>query len=131
LRLYDPTQGKILVDGQDLKGLELSTWRSMISVAFQDFCNYRLTVSENIAVGDVARVSDEFHIQKAATKSGLDSVISTLPEQYQTILGKEFGGTEFSQGQMQKVALARAFMRDDKAKLLILDEPTASLDPKS
>jgi ATP-binding cassette, subfamily B, bacterial len=131
LRLYDPTHGKILVDGQDLKDLELSAWRNMVSVAFQDFCSYRLSVSENIAVGDVTRVNDEVHIKQAATKSGIDSVIGTLPEQYQTVLGKEFGGTELSQGQMQKVALARAFMRDDKAKLLILDEPTASLDPKS
>jgi ATP-binding cassette, subfamily B, bacterial len=131
LRLYDPTRGKILVDGLDLKDLELNTWRGMVSVAFQDFCSYRLTVSENIAVGDVTRVHDETHIQQSATKSGIDSVVATLPEQYQTVLGKEFGGTELSQGQMQKVALARAFMRDDKAKLLILDEPTASLDPKS
>ena len=131
LRLYDPTHGKILVDGHDLKDLELNNWRSMVAVAFQDFCSYRLSVSDNIAVGDVARASDEAHIKKAATKSGIDSVISTLPEGYQTALGKEFGGTELSQGQMHKVALERAFIRDDKAKLLILDEPTASLDPKS
>jgi ATP-binding cassette, subfamily B, bacterial len=114
-----------------LKDLELNDWREMIAVAFQDFCSYRLTISENIAVGDVTRVADELHIKQAATKSGIDSVVATLPEQYKTVLGKEFGGTELSQGQMQKVALARAFMRDDKAKLLILDEPTASLDPKS
>jgi ATP-binding cassette, subfamily B, bacterial len=131
LRLYDPTQGKILVDGHDLKNLELNNWREIVAVAFQDFCSYRLSVSDNIAVGDVERASDETHIKQAAIKSGIDSVISTLPEGYQTALGKEFGGTELSQGQMQKVALARAFMRDDKAKLLILDEPTASLDPKS
>ncbi len=131
LRLYDPTEGKILVDGHDLRDLELSSWRGLVSVAFQDFSSYRMSVSDNIAVGDIDRANDELHIRGAAAKSGIDSVIDTLPEGYQTVLGKEFGGTELSQGQMQKVALARAFMRDDKAKLLILDEPTASLDPKS
>lgn len=127
LRFYDPTEGKITVDGEDLKNLDLSLWRLMISGIFQDFGQYHFTVGENIALGDVKASLDR--ISQAVYKGGLSSVLDRLPSGLKSLLGKEFGGTALSGGEWQKLAMSRAFFRE--AKLLILDEPTSALDPQS
>lgn len=129
-RLYDPTEGTILIDGRDIKEYDPRDLRREFSVMLQDFATYQFSAGENIGVGDVDRFGDEAAIAKAATRSGADDVIGKLPDQYQTTLGKWFeGGHQLSGGEWQKVALARAFMRD--AQILILDEPTAALDAQA
>jgi ATP-binding cassette subfamily B protein len=126
-RLYDPTEGAIFIDGIDIRLLEPLELQKRIGVIFQDFVRYHLPVSENIGFGQVDAMHDMERIVESARKSGADSVIATLPEGYETMLGRWFrGGHELSMGQWQKIALARAFMRD--AEILVLDEPTASLD---
>ncbi len=129
-RLYDPTEGNIWVDNINLKDLDLVAWRRQIAVVFQDFGHYSFTLEENIALADIEALSDTYRLQQAAEKANLDEFIAKLPEGYQTLLGKQFGGTELSGGQWQKLALARAFLREE-AQILILDEPTAALDPRS
>jgi ATP-binding cassette subfamily B protein len=129
-RLYDPTEGQILVDGVDLRDYELNEWRNQIGVIFQDFVRYHLSASENIGFGQVEALSDRPRIEGAAVKSGADAVIAGLPEGYETTLGRWFWkGRELSGGEWQKMALARAFMRD--CELLVLDEPTAALDAEN
>jgi ATP-binding cassette, subfamily B, bacterial len=129
-RLYDPTEGQILVDGVDLRDYDLESWRSQIGVIFQDFVRYHLSASENIGFGQIEAVTDQPRIQGAAAKSGADAVIAGLPEGYETTLGRWFWrGRELSGGEWQKMALARAFMRD--CELLVLDEPTAALDAEN
>jgi ATP-binding cassette subfamily B protein len=126
-RLYDPTEGSILIDGIDIRELDPVELQKRIGVIFQDFVRYHLPVSENIGFGQIDALHDMDRIIEAARKSGADAVIETLPEGYDTMLGRWFrGGHELSMGQWQKIALARAFMRD--AEILVLDEPTASLD---
>ena len=126
-RLYDPTEGQILVDGIDLRDYDLSQWRQKVGVIFQDFVRYQFTASENIGFGQVDAMNDQERILSAAHKGGADQVLSELPKGYDTMLGKWFeGGHELSGGQWQKIALSRAFMRD--AEVLVLDEPTAALD---
>jgi ATP-binding cassette, subfamily B, bacterial len=126
-RLYDPTEGQILVDGIDLREYDLNGWRQKIGVIFQDFVRYHLTATENIGLGQVEAMEDQPRIIKAAEKGGADPVVRGLPEGYDTMLGKWFkDGHDLSGGEWQKVALSRAFMRD--AELLVLDEPTAALD---
>ena len=126
-RLYDPTEGTILIDGIDIRALEPIELHKRIGVIFQDFVRYHLPASENIGFGQIEAVHDMERIIESARKSGADTVIENLPEGYETMLGRWFhGGHELSLGQWQKVALARAFMRD--AEILVLDEPTASLD---
>lgn len=126
-RLYDPTEGQILVDGVDLREYRLEEWRAKIGVIFQDFVRYHLTASENIGFGQIEAVEDRTRIVDAAEKGGADSLIEELPGGYDTVLGKWFKeGHDLSGGEWQKVALSRAFMRE--AELLVLDEPTASLD---
>lgn len=129
-RLYDPTHGKITLDGVDLSEYDIVDLRRQISVIFQDYVKYCFTASENIWLGniDVDPISDS--IPDAARRSGADEVIRSLPQGYETILGKLFDqGEELSIGQWQKVALARAFLRD--SQLIVLDEPTSAMDPKA
>ena len=126
-RLYDVTEGQILLDGIDLREYDIEDlWRE-IGVIFQDFMRYEMTASENIAIGRIEELNNSFRIRSAALKSLADDVIHRLPKRYDQILGTRFeGGIDLSGGQWQKIALGRAYLRD--AQLLILDEPTASLD---
>jgi ATP-binding cassette subfamily B protein len=133
-RLYDPTEGQILLDGIDLRDYSLEDLHRNIGVIFQDFMRYEMTARENIAVGLVdyqgsGRV-DQSDIDTAAHKSLADTVVNKLSGGYDQMLGRRFeGGVELSGGEWQKMALARAYLRD--AQLLILDEPTAALDARS
>jgi len=128
MRLYDPTEGAILIDGYDLREYDLDELRSFFTVAFQDYNKYLLTLRENIGFGDVRRIEDMDAIRLAAGKTGLDKLAEKMPDGYETYMGKQFGAStsELSGGQWQTVALARAFMRD--SPILIFDEPTATLD---
>jgi ATP-binding cassette, subfamily B, bacterial len=129
-RLYDPTEGQILLDGVDLRDYELEDLYREIGVIFQDFMRYEMTARENIAVGRIDDLQNVNLLQTAAQKSLADQVIAKLPHHYEQMLGRRFdGGVDLSGGEWQKVALARAYLRD--AQLLILDEPTAALDAKS
>ena len=129
-RLYDPDEGHILLDGQDLRAYALEDLRSNIGVIFQDFVRYHLTAAENIAVGRIEARDDRPRIEEAARRSLADEVIRRLPLGYDQVIGKRFRkGVDLSGGEWQKVAIARAYMRD--AQVLILDEPTAALDARS
>jgi ATP-binding cassette subfamily B protein len=129
-RLYDPTEGRILLDGVDLREYDLHSLRRNVGVIFQDFVRYDFLLKENIAVGDIEGIGDEPRIETAAQRSLADTVARRLGKQYDQMLGRRFeGGVELSGGEWQKVALARAYMRD--AQLLILDEPTAALDARA
>ena len=128
-RLYDPQQGRITVDGIDLRELDPDAWQGCIGVIFQDFARYAVTARENIGFGQVEALEDLRRIIRAAEMSGAEDCISRLKLGWENILGKMFDeGQELSLGEWQKVALARAFMRD--SQILVLDEPTASLDAK-
>jgi len=127
-RLYNPSQGRILLDGLDLKEWEEDALRQRIGVIFQDFSRYQFLVGENIGVGDVRHFEDAQQWEVAADKGMADEFITGLPSGYSTQLGKWFkNGQELSGGQWQKIALSRAFMRTD-ADILVLDEPTAAMD---
>ena len=127
-RLYEPTGGRIVLDGTDLAEWDITTLRNRIGVIFQDFVRYQFLVGENIGVGDVDALEEEPRWIEAAEKGMAAPFIADLPQTYQTQLGRWFkGGRELSLGQWQKVALARAFMRQ-AADILVLDEPTASMD---
>jgi len=129
-RLYDPTGGTIAIDGVDLRQFETKALRREIAIIFQDYAHYHLTARENIWLGNAAVLPDDGRIIAAARRSGADGVISALPHGYDTMLGKWFAdGEELSIGEWQKVALARAFMRD--AQIIVLDEPTSSMDAKA
>jgi ATP-binding cassette subfamily B protein len=129
-RLYDPTEGQILLDGVDLRGYSLEDIHRHIGVIFQDFMRFEMTARENIAVGRVDKTHNQIDIESAAQKSLADTVVSKLAGGYDQMLGRRFeGGVELSGGEWQKIALARAYLRD--ADLLILDEPTAALDARS
>jgi ATP-binding cassette subfamily B protein len=129
-RLYDPTEGQILLDGVDLREYDLDDLHAEIGVIFQDFMRYEMTARENIAVGRVEVEHTEQDIEFAAEKSLASEVVARLPRGYDQTLGRRFeGGVDLSGGEWQKMALARAYLRD--AQLLILDEPTASLDARS
>jgi ATP-binding cassette subfamily B protein len=129
-RLYDPDEGRILLDGHDLRSYGLSELRSNIGVIFQDFIRYHLTAAENIAVGRIDARDDRPRIEAAAKRSLADEVIRKLPQGYDQMLGRRFRtGVDLSGGEWQKIAIARAYMRD--AQVLILDEPTAALDARS
>ena len=129
-RLYDPTEGVILIDGIDIRELDPLELRQRIGVIFQDFVRYHMPARENIGFGQIDAADRMDRIVEAARKSGAHAMIEELPEGYQTMLGRWFhGGHELSLGQWQRIALARAFMRD--AEILVLDEPTASLDAQT
>ena len=129
-RLYDPTEGRILLDGVDLREYSIEELCHEIGVIFQDFMRYEMSAAENIGVGRIEDRHDFSKLQLAARKSLADTVIERLPQQYKQMLGRRFeGGIDLSGGEWQKIALARAYLRD--AQLLILDEPTASLDARS
>ena len=129
-RLYEPDEGRILLDGHDLREYDLNVLRANVGVIFQDFVRFHLTAAQNIAVGRIDAADDRPRIQVAAARSMADEVIRRLPAQYDQVIGKRFrNGVELSGGEWQKIALARAYMRD--AQLLILDEPTAALDARA
>jgi ATP-binding cassette subfamily B protein len=129
-RLYDPDEGRILLDGRDLREYDVSALRAGIGVIFQDFVRYHLTAGENVAVGRIEARADHARIVDAARRSLADDVIEKLPRRYDQVIGKRFRtGVELSGGEWQKIAIARAYMRD--AQVLILDEPTAALDARA
>lgn len=130
-RLYQPTEGRISLDGIDLSDWPIATLRRRISVLFQDFNQYQLSVRENIGLGSVDHLEDTPRIERAAERGGADAVAAALPLGLEARLGTWFEkGSELSGGQWQKIALARAFMRED-ADILVLDEPTAALDAEA
>jgi ATP-binding cassette subfamily B protein len=129
-RLYDPQEGRILIDGIDLRDFEPDDLRKQIGAMFQDYVDYQATAAENIGLGSVQHITDREAIVHASRQAGADELIAKLPDGYDTALGKWFdAGVNLSGGEWQKVALARAFMRD--AKILLLDEPTSALDAQA
>jgi ATP-binding cassette subfamily B protein len=129
-RLYDPTEGQVLLDGVDLREYDLRSLHQRFGVIFQDFVRYRLTIRENIGFGQVDALDDLARIRRAADRGGASSLIDSLPDGYDSTLGRRWDkGLELSGGEWQKIALARAFMRG--AEVLVLDEPTAALDAEA
>ncbi len=129
-RLYDPAEGQVLLDGVDLREYNLEDLYREIGVIFQDFMRYEMTARENIAVGRIDEINNLPLLKTAADKSMADEVIERLPRDYEQMLGRRFeSGVDLSGGEWQKIALARAYLRD--AQVLILDEPTAALDARS
>ena len=127
-RLYDPARGDITVDGIDLRDIDPVAWRREISVAFQDHAHYAMTAAENIWLGDIEKPADPDGIARAGERSGADAVVKKLPRGYDTMLGRWFQqGQELSAGEWQRIAMARAFWRE--ARIMVLDEPSSSLDP--
>jgi ATP-binding cassette subfamily B protein len=129
-RLYDPTEGRILLDGVDLKEYDLYELRRNIGIIFQDYLKYQMSLAQNIAVGNIEELDNRDLIERAAEKSLASSLVDRLPLRYDQALGRRFNnGVELSGGEWQKVALARAYMKE--AQLLILDEPTSALDARA
>jgi ABC-type multidrug transport system fused ATPase/permease subunit len=129
-RFYDPQQGRILINGMDLRDLDLAQWHRHLGTLFQEFVRYHFTVKENIALGDRDHAPDDKKIEEAARKAGAASFIEAFPDKYNQQLGKEFeNGQELSGGQWQKLAIARAFY--SAPPVLILDEPTSAIDAEA
>ncbi|TCC88492.1 ABC transporter ATP-binding protein [Pedobacter frigiditerrae] len=129
-RLYDPNEGRILLDGKDLKSYDLDDLRHNLGIIFQDYIRYQMTFYQNIAVGNIKEIDNEELVKAAAELSLADELAQKLPGAYQQWLGRKFNdGIELSGGEWQKVALARAYMKD--AQVLILDEPTSALDARA
>jgi ATP-binding cassette subfamily B protein len=130
-RLYQPTEGRILIDGRDLRDWDEDALRRRLGVIFQDFNQYHFTVAENVGLGSVEHLEDRPRVERAVERGGAGEVVRALGQGLETQLGRYFAkGTELSGGQWQKVALARAFMREE-ADILVLDEPTAALDAEA
>ena len=129
-RLYDPNEGRILIDGIDIRDFDPKDLRAQVGAMFQDYVTYQATASENIGLGNLSDIANREAIESAGRQAGADELIAGLPQGYDTALGKWFdAGVNLSGGEWQKVALARAFMRD--AKILLLDEPTSALDAQA
>jgi ATP-binding cassette subfamily B protein len=130
-RLYSPSEGRILLDGKDLRAWSEEALRHRVGVIFQDFNQYQFKLRENVALGSVEHLEDEPRVKRAVESGGANEVVTALKDGIETPLGRWFkDGTELSGGQWQKIALARAFMREE-ADILILDEPTAALDAEA
>ena len=130
LRLYEPTEGAILLDGVDIRHYDKAEYQRLFGAIFQDFVRYYLSAKVNIGVGNIEAVEDDSKIKRSAVSSMADEVIDSLPLGYEQPLGKRFkNGTELSGGQWQKLAIARAYMSD--APIIILDEPTSALDARA
>jgi ABC-type multidrug transport system fused ATPase/permease subunit len=133
LRFYDPTEGRILINGTDLRQIDLNSYYARIGIIFQQFAQYEGRIREQIGYGEIESIEDLEQIRHAARLGGAESFIEELPKQYDTPLGKwelEEGTVKLSGGQWQRLALARACMKS-QAALLILDEPSAALDPEA
>ncbi len=129
-RLYEPTEGRILLDGYDLRDYDINDLRLQIGIIFQDYLRYQMTIAQNIATGNIDEKENHELIVTSAQQSLADLIVAKLPHKYDQQLGRRFNeGVELSGGEWQKVALARAYMRD--AQLMILDEPTAALDARA
>ncbi|QOW23073.1 ABC transporter ATP-binding protein [Novilysobacter avium] len=129
-RLYDPVEGRILLDGRDLREYDLDELRANVGVIFQDFVRYHLTVGENIGVGQINAMDDHGRIRESARRAMAEDMIERLPDRYEQLIGRRFKtGVDLSGGEWQKIAIARAYMRD--AQVMILDEPTAALDARA
>ncbi|WP_222564306.1 ABC transporter ATP-binding protein [Novilysobacter antarcticus] len=129
-RLYDPVEGRILLDGRDLREYDLDDLRANVGVIFQDFVRYHLTVGENIGVGQINAMDDQVRIRESARRAMAEEMIERLPDRYEQLIGRRFKtGVDLSGGEWQKIAIARAYMRD--AQVMILDEPTAALDARA
>ncbi len=129
-RLYDPTEGRILLDGHDLKGYGIVELRKEIGIIFQDYLRYQMSFAQNIAVGNIEEIENRELIERSAQKSLANMIAEKLAGKYDQALGRRFNeGVELSGGEWQKIALARAYMKD--AQIMILDEPTAALDARA
>ena len=130
MRFYDPTEGEILINGVNIKELNLEEWHKLVGALFQDFIKYQFTFKENVYIGNLSKIDNEKLLREAIAKSGASAYVGKLPEGINQVVGKMFEkGIDLSGGQWQKLALARAFFRD--APLLILDEPTSAIDAKA
>lgn len=132
-RFYDPTEGRVLVDGTDLRDIDPSEWHRQVAAIFQEFVRYEFSAADNVGLGNLRSLGDEHALNRAAAKAGADAVISRLPQKWSTPLARHLtGGADLSGGEWQRIALARAMMAaEGGAGLLILDEPTASLDMRA
>jgi ATP-binding cassette subfamily B protein len=130
LRMYEPDEGRILLDGKDIRNYPKSEYQQLFGAIFQDFVKYYFTAGENIGIGYVKEIENRPRVEISAEKSLADKVIADLPENYNQRLGKRFNdGKDLSGGQWQKIALGRAYMKD--AEIIVLDEPTAALDARA
>jgi ATP-binding cassette subfamily B protein len=132
-RLYEPTVGRVLVDGQDIRSFPVPDWRRQIGIIFQDFNRYELTAAENIGFGAIEMAGDRDRVRAAARRAGILSALERLPDGLDTPLARQYkGGAELSGGQWQRVAIARSiFAIENGASFLVLDEPTAALDVRA
>jgi ATP-binding cassette, subfamily B, bacterial len=131
--LYEPTKGRIIVDGTDLREIDMTTWQRRIAVIFQDYVRYELPARENVGFGSVAHLHDQAALVGAAAKSGALGVIDALPQGWRTVLSRQYtGGADLSGGEWQRIALARCHLAIEAgARILVLDEPTATLDVRA
>jgi len=125
--LYQPDAGSVRLDGTLLSSAQAVRTRRRVAAVFQDYATFQITARESIGFGDLAGLADDARLREAAQRADIDDLIAGLPGGFDAYLGREFGETDLSGGQWQRIALARAFFRD--ADLLVLDEPTAALDP--